>query len=362
MDKFPRVNINLSVLEENARVLSELCGRHGIKTAGVIKGCAGIPECAEAMMEGGCRQIASSRIEHLAELKKRDPSVPTLLIRIPMLSELAEVVQYADYTLVSEEAALLELDREGARQNRIVKAVLMYDLGDLREGILDRQNLIAAALRTEFELKHVELAGIGTNLSCYGSIVPDSRNMSELADAAAEIEARIGRKLEIVSGGATTVIPLMVNEGLPERINHLRLGESILSTLDLPALWDCHIPGLSPEAFTLTAEIIELNDKPTHPIGTLGVAAFGKKKSFIDRGIRKRAILAVGNMDLGDASRLLPKDEGVTVLGSSGDHTIVDIEDCERVLQVGDCMEFNMVYQGIVYSTFSPTVEKVFMK
>ncbi len=27
-----------------------------------------------------------------------------------------------------------------------------------------------------------------------------------------------------------------------------------------------------------------------------------------------------------------------------------------------NCMEFNMVYQGIVYSTFSPTVEKVFMK
>lgn len=362
MEKFPRLNINLSVLEQNARVLAELCAAHHIQTAGVIKGCGGIPACAFAMTAGGCRQIASSRIEHLAALKKEDPSVPTMLIRIPMLSEMEQAVQYADYTLISEMNALAEMNAEGRRQGKTAKAVLMYDLGDLREGILQRTELVKTAVYIEQKLDYVELAGIGTNLSCYGSIVPDRANMRELADAAEEIEARIGRSLEIVSAGATTVLPLLVKEGLPEKINHLRLGESILSTLDLPNLWDCNISGLSPEAFTLTAEIVELNSKPTVPMGTLGVAAFGKKKSFTDRGVRKRAILAVGNMDLGDACRLLPKAEGAAVLGASGDHTIVDIEDCSQELQVGDRMEFNLVYQGIVYSTISPTIEKVFIK
>ena len=38
------------------------------------------------------------------------------------------------------------------------------------------------------------------------------------------------------------------------------------------------------EAFTLQAEIVELKDKPSHPIGTIAVDAFGNKKEYEDKG------------------------------------------------------------------------------
>lgn len=48
------------------------------------------------------------------------------------------------------------------------------------------------------------------------------------------------------------------------------------------------------DMYILEAEIIELNSKPTVPVGELGVDAFLQSKTFVDRGIRRRALLAFG--------------------------------------------------------------------
>lgn len=87
--------------------------------------------------------------------------------------------------------------------------------------------------------------------------------------------------------------------------------------------------------FVLKAQIVELNEKPTHPIGQLMVNAFGDLPHYDDRGIRKRAIVALGNQDLGDSSRLVPKDKDMIVLGASSDHTILDIHDCKSQYKLG---------------------------
>ena len=47
-------------------------------------------------------------------------------------------------------------------------------------------------------------------------------------DIAARIEKRIGRKLEIISGGATSSYTLVHWGTMPSGINHLRIGENIL--------------------------------------------------------------------------------------------------------------------------------------
>ncbi|MDI4740284.1 hypothetical protein MJN54_33745, partial [Salmonella enterica subsp. enterica serovar Kentucky] len=48
----------------------------------------------------------------------------------------------------------------------------------------------------------------------------------------------------------------------------------------------CDVGGVM---YILEAEIIELNSKPTVPVGELGVDAFLQSKTFVDRGIRRRA-------------------------------------------------------------------------
>ena len=47
-----------------------------------------------------------------------------------------------------------------------------------------------------------------------------------------------------MSGGATTVLPALIRGEVP-KINHLRLGESIVNTQDLPLYWNCVIDGLN---------------------------------------------------------------------------------------------------------------------
>ena len=60
--------------------------------------------------------------------------------------------------------------------------------------------------------------------------------MEELISVAESIERRIGRRLDIISGGGTTSFPLVYNNTMPKRINHLRMGEGIALGKDLQDL------------------------------------------------------------------------------------------------------------------------------
>jgi predicted amino acid racemase len=113
---------------------------------------------------------------------------------------------------------------------------------------------------------------------------------------------------------------------------------------------------LSDEVFTLEAEVIEACTKPTYPIGKLGVDATGHTAHYTDRGDRKRALLAIGRADYGDIGDLVPQLPGAEVIGASGDHTILDIEDCDEHLRPGDVVKFKLRYSAILYLTASENV------
>ena len=98
-----------------------------------------------------------------------------MLIRIPMPSEVEEVVTWSDISLNSELSVLRLLNEAAESQGKIHKVILMVDLGDLREGFWDWDELVDAALEVEHHLPNLELLGVGTNLGCYGSIQPPRR-------------------------------------------------------------------------------------------------------------------------------------------------------------------------------------------
>ena len=81
------------------------------------------------------------------------------------------------------------------------------------------------------------------------------------------------------------------------------------------------------------------------------IDAFGRKPVYVDRGIRRRAILALGRADVGELESLIPREAGLTVIGGSSDHCIVDVEDCPRRLEVGDIVEFSLCYSHLLYAT-----------
>ncbi len=355
--QYPVYEISASKIKGNACKIYELCRANGIEPVGVVKGCSAIPQVAELLVQAGFKTLGDSRMKEIIRLRASNISAKMMLIRIPMLSEIPELVRYADSSLNSEIETIRLINKEAKAQQKIHGVILMVDKGDLREGFFDRGEVIEAAKEAEM-LENIELLGIGTNLGCYGSIKPSEKNLGALCELAAAVEKEIGRKLEIISGGASTSISLLVNGLMPERINHLRIGEAIITAKDLPYLWDIEMPGVYRDPMVLKAQVIEIKCKPSYPIGEIFVDAFGNRPVYTDRGMRKRAILAVGNKDVGDASKLKPRHEGIEIIGSSSDHLILDIEEYAGDLKVGDVLEFDTFYAAMLFLCSSDCVRK----
>ena len=361
MKKRPALNIDHEKLRENMKTVVSWCSEAGIDVAGVFKVTSGLASAALDYEACGAKWIASSRLEQLARAKEAGVGIPMMMIRVPMISELDDMVKVCEYSLQSEFSTLKALDEAAIRAGKIHNVILMADLGDLREGFWDLEELVDVAKYTEEVLTGLNLAGIGTNLGCYGSVIPTGKKMQQLAEYAEAVEAAIGRPLEIVSGGATSSLMPVFDGKMPSKINMLRIGGAAF----VGALEEtCRIYGrkelkvLHDDAITLEAEVIEVRTKPTHPVGELGVNAFGKKAKYRDRGDRRRALLAVGGADFGEIDDLLPQLPGSEVIGCSGDHTILDIEDCDRIIKVGDVIRFKLHYSAILRLSSSENVAK----
>ncbi|MBQ6400781.1 MAG: alanine racemase [Firmicutes bacterium] len=358
---YPKLIVDLQKLKHNIDVVQLACRDQGVEIAGIIKGCTGLGPCAMQYERAGCAYIGSSRLEQLAPLREMGIQAPLMMVRVPMLSEVEDVVRICDISLNSEVAVLKALNAQARTQDKEHQVILMADCGDLREGFWDKDEMVEVAVMVEKDLHNLHLAGVGVNVGCYGSLLPTPEKLQELVDIAERIEERIGRELEIISGGATSSLMRVDDGNLPPRVNHLRIGEGILLAYDLPHLYGYDHHHLHQDVFKLRAEVIEVKTKPSHPVGEIGFDAFGHRIKYEDRGMRRRALLGIGKCDYGDPEELICCEPGAQVLGASSDHTILDIEDAERDLKVGDIIEFDIKYATIVYLTNSGNVEKVYI-
>lgn len=346
---YPLLTVDTQKLQHNVKIVADNCKKCGIQIAGVIKGFNGIPDAAEAFIKAGCKQLATSRMDQIIELKEKGLNAQFLLVRVPMISEAEEVAYYADLSLQSEIKVLEAVNEACEKFGKKHGVILMADLGDLREGFWDKDEMVEAAAYVEENLKNLELKGVGTNLGCYGSIKPTIDKMEDLIAVAERIEEKIGRKLEIISGGATSSYPIVLDGKMPERINHLRIGEGIILAYDLKEIWGLNMDDMYQDVFSLKAEVIEIKDKPTHPVGEIFIDCFGMQPTYEDRGVRKRALLATGKLDYALSDKIFPRTEGVEVIGDSSDHCILDIEDCQEKMCVGDVLEFDLSYPSLMY-------------
>ena len=361
MRQYPQLEFDLALLRSNADAVISRCRGMGIRVCGVVKGVDGLPEAARVLRAAGAAELGTSRLEQVAKCRAAGVPGPWLLIRIPGLTELPDVVALCETSLQSEWPTLLALEEECLRQNKTHRVIVMTDLGDLREGFWDKKELVDVCERVERDLPHVHLAGIGVNLTCYGSTKPTPEKMNELVGLARQVEQRIGRKLEIVSGGATSSFTLVHWGTMPAGVNHLRIGEAILLGKDLQVDWGIRdMDYLRMDALTLRAEVVEVKDKPTYPIGEFAIDAFGRKPVYEDRGIRRRAILALGRADVGELESLIPREPGLTVIGGSSDHCIVDVEDCPRRVQGGDSVAFSLCYSHMLDATARSDMRIIF--
>ena len=350
---YPLIEIDIRKLRHNIDAVVKLCDMHGIKIAGVVKGFNGILPLMHEFDKSGCAAIASSRLEHIQEARNAGLKGPFLSLRVPMLSDVPNLVRLCDMSLNSEVEVLKAINTECAVAKKRHGVIIMADLGDLREGFWDKDELVNAAAFVESQLENVHLLGVGTNLSCYGAVNPTVEKMEELVAIARRIEGVIGRKLEIISGGATTSLPLVISGKMPKRVNHLRIGECMLNAKALQEPWGLDMSFLHQDVFTVKAEIIEIKEKPSYPQGEILVDAYESKPEYTDKGMRKRALIAIGKFDVTLCDQFVPRLLGIEVLGGSSDHLILDITGSPVLLNVGDVLEFDVRYTTMLYTTGS---------
>ena len=352
MKNFPCISVNLDAMKQNAATVCDVCRQNGISVAGVVKFSDCDLNCARAYSEGGCAQIAVSRAVHLKALKEKFPEVKTLLTRAPTRSEIDTVARFADFSLHSDIDILRELDRSAKNIGSVPGIILMLDVGDLREGVPSIDDLVRLALTVERELSGLKLSGVGTNLACLNGVLPSEENLSFLVSGAEAVEAAIGRKLDIISGGSSINL-LTFKDGvteMPKRINHLRIGGFIANPVNMRINRNFTLSGMRYDTVTLTAEIVEIQIKNSKPKNTSARNWAGQSVSVVDKGKRKRAILAIGGQDIGDYTNLIPKDAEIELVGGSSDHTIVDLTNSKKEWHTGDTVVFAVKYAAMLYA------------
>ncbi|HOT21336.1 MAG TPA: ornithine racemase Orr [Sedimentibacter sp.] len=353
---YPRLVIDLKKVKNNLDRITEMVKGSGSSLMIVTKGYSADMEIFKILDGSDIDYLADSRIQNLK--KYEGAKKERVLLRLPMNSETDEVVKYADISLNSELKTIKNLNESAKRQNKIHKILLMIDLGDLREGIFFKnEDEIYHTVEEVLKLNNIELFGLGVNLTCYGAVIPKSDNLSILVEIARKIEKKFDIKLQMISGGNSSSIYLIGRKELPEGINNLRVGEAFL--LGGETAYSQKLEGFYDDAFTLEAEIVELKEKQSVPIGETGVDAFGNKPVYEDRGIIKRAIIAVGRQDV-DPDALHPIDSKIDILGASSDHLILDISKSDMKYKVGDIVNFKLSYSSLLRATTSGYVDRVY--
>lgn len=353
----PRLEIYPDRIAANARAVIGLCHEHGAQVAAVTKVTCAHPAVVHALEQGGADMIADSRIANLQAMANTGLDRPLMLLRIPAPSRAADVVRCADLTLNSSLDTIRLLSEAAQLVGRRHQVIVMVDVGDLREGVWADRAL--EVVKGAAGLPGIEVVGMGCNLACYGGVIPSTKNMRALIEVRNACRATTGLELGLLSGGNSANLPLLMSGAMPKEINHFRIGEAIV--LGRNVIDRSPWPGTRQDTFILAAEVVEVERKPSVPIGDRGQDAFGGTPEFVDRGLRRRAICNLGRQDV-VVDGIEPLDSGIIVLGGSSDHLILDVEEAAKEVKVGDEVLFYPGYGALLALSTSPYVQKVVVK
>ncbi len=350
------VTMNKQKLKDNFDYLDELFSKNGIKWAVVSKVLCGNRTLLESLFELNIHQICDSRVTNLKVVKQLNPKVETLYIKPPAKRSIASIVRYADISFNTELATIQMLSDEAVKQGKRHGVIVMIEMGELREGVM-RDNLMDFYEKV-FNLPNIDIVGIGTNLSCLYGVLPNHDKLIQLSLYEQLIEARFNRSIPLVSGGSSVTIPLIHNNLLPVGINHFRVGETLFLGTDV--YHDRPFENMHNDVFILYAEIIELINKPTTPMGDMGTNVEGKSFEAAEMQTPEtscRAILDIGLLDV-EQKHIQLSDTDIAIAGASSDMIVLDLGENRRNYKVGDLVEFSMDYMGLLRILNSKYVEK----
>lgn len=338
--------LNRKKLQENYAYLDHLFHSHNIEWGIVSKVFCGSKTYLQEIINLGITQMCDSRITNLKIIKSLNPDIETVFIKPPAKRYISSIVKYADASFNTEFETIKMLSDEAVRQDKIHKIIIMIELGELREGVM-REEFMGFYAKV-FELPNIEVAGIGTNLTCMYGVLPSQDKLLQLCLYEQLIEAKFNKVIPYITGGTSVTIPLISKGLLPKDVNHFRVGETLFLGTDVYN--NEPNPHLHQDVFKLYAEIIELREKPMIPDGDMGQNLTGDVATFDDANentTSHRAIIDVGLLDV-DESNITPTSSDIKIVGASSDVMVLDLGENASNYKVGSIIEFNLNYMGIL--------------
>lgn len=351
------LTLNRTKLRDNFEHLKGMFEDSDVSWGVVSKLLCGNRKFIAELINLGVKEIHDSRISNLAKIKEIKPEIQTVYIKPVSKRNIAKMVKYADVSLNSELTTIKWISDESVKQGKIHKIIIMVETGDLREGVMG-DHLLDFYARI-FELPNIEIIGLGTNLNCLNGVMPSTDKLIQLSLYKQIIELKFNKEIPWVSAGTSVTIPLMLHKQLPKGINHFRVGETLYFGVDL--FEEKIIEGMHGNVFELNAEIIEMQEKPLLPSGTLAANPQGQVIEIDQQLYGKssfRAILDIGLLDV-DPKYLIPDDGEFEILGASSDMLILNLGTNPKGYRVGDIIKFNLKYMGALGILNSSYVDKV---
>lgn len=356
-----RIIIDANAIRNNYQVVKGWVNDLGASLTVVTKALCGHMETIEALAEMGVSSIADSRLQNLREIQDDHLRFEKWFLRPPSQSQLEEVVALTDVSLNTELGTVKKLNDVAREQNKVHRVLLMIELGDLREGILP--GALAKLYNEVFQLRNIDIFGIGANLGCFSGTVPSVDQLMQLILYRELLELKFQRELPVISAGSSVVLPFLLEGQVPRAINHFRVGESILLGTDL--INGGTIEGLRDDGFILEVEIIEMKEKSLTPSGETmeDIMPFPVSEDQVDQerapGQRGyRAVVTVGGLDT-EISGLRPVNQDYQIAGASSDVTVLNVGDNPEGLSTGDTVCFKMGYSTMVRLMNNSYTERV---
>jgi predicted amino acid racemase len=299
--------------------------------------------------------LAESRLKNVRRLRAAGIDAPLMMLRLPAPSEAEEVVRLVQVSLNSQVETVRALSRAAQAQGVSHQVILMLETGDRREGVMPERAVAVA--RAMAGLPHIELIGLGANTTCIAGVLPTRQNTQRLVDVAEEVERTLGVRFQTLSAGNSASLALLLRGEMPARATQLRLGGALLiGEVDSTGDWPQALP--HQDAFTASAEVIEVETKPSRPEGIVAPNAFNEIPTWPDLGLRRRAIVALGRQDV-QIESLIPLRAGVTIVGASSDHLVLDVSEADPPPRVGEELSFRMLYGAVATGMASSAATQV---
>jgi predicted amino acid racemase len=350
------VTIDIKKLKSNFDYLDTLFKKNKIEWSVVTKILSGNKTVLTELLKFDIKQVCDSRASNLKEIKLINPKIETIYIKPPAKRSIENIVKYADISVNTEIETIKMLSKEAKKQNKTHKIIIMIELGDLREGVLGEDFI--DFYESIFKLEHIEVVGLGTNLSCLYGVLPNHDKLIQLSLYEQLVEAKFNRHIPYVSGGTSVTIPLIFQNLLPKGVNHFRIGETLFLGTDVYN--NRSFAKMHDDVFALHTEIIELMEKSVVPSGEMGTNVDGESYEFDQDNIGAtsyRAIIDLGLLDV-EPEHIELIDESLKFAGASSDMIVIDLGGNKKNYKVGDIIEFKLDYMGILRIMNSKYIEK----